>query len=126
MNNNKTGNLFLKYLKNREFDNLETILSEDVVFQALLPSKNPFREANNNSDTVGYFKSWFGDADKFKMKKSQSKHLQGKRHFISYHVDLHDEDGWQKVLQTIYCNIEDGIITSLALNCSGYLPLGKD
>lgn len=127
MNENKTSKLFIKYVKNREFDNLQTILSEDVVFQTLLPSKRPFTETNSKADVVATYKRWFDDADKFNMKKSQIKQLSGKRHFISYDVDVHDsEDGWQKFSQSIYCNIEDGMITSLALNCSGFLPLEKN
>ena len=123
MNESKVGNLFLKYLKNRDFDNLKTILSEDIVFQAVLPSKTPFREVKNNTEAAGYFQSWFGDTDRFKMKKSAVKHLHDQRYYISYRLDLHDSDGWQKIFQSFYCDIQDGRINSIALNCSGFLPL---
>jgi len=125
MNKQTTGEQFITYLKNREYNNLQTLFSKDIVFRAVLPSKNPFREATNNSDAVENFKRWYGDADQFDLIKSQVEHLHGTRYFISYEFELHDSDGWQTISQSIYCNIEDGIMTSVSLNCSGFLPLER-
>jgi hypothetical protein len=116
----KVGEAFLEALANRDFEALRACLQQDVSFRALVPSG--IRQATDASGTVNRLRLWFGEADSFKMLRSEVGQV-ADRLSITYRIRLHDSDGWQVIEQRLYCNVgDDGRIGTLDLLCSGFLP----
>ena len=92
----KVGEAFLEALANRDFEALRACLQQDVSFRALVPSG--IRQATDASGTVNRLRLWFGEADSFKMLRSEVGQV-ADRLSITYRIRLHDSDGWQVIEQ---------------------------
>lgn len=111
----------LAALAQRDFAQLEACLDPMVRFRALTPSR--LYEAVGASETVGYARRWFGEADSFEVLAAESDHVAGRQR-LSYRFRLHDEDGWQVIEQHVFADVRAGLVTALDVLCSGFRPDG--
>ena len=56
---------FLQFLKERNFNSLESILHPNLFFRAVVPSENPICVADSNTSAIQHFKRWFGERRAF-------------------------------------------------------------
>jgi hypothetical protein len=114
------GERFLRALRTRDFDRLETLFSEDAAFRALTPSG--MREGRGPLETVGWLRKWMGDATDFEVIESSVEPLVDRLR-LGYRIKLQEEDGWHIVEQLTYCTLADDRISNMNLLCSGFRPI---
>ena len=111
------GEDFLLALAAIDFDRLKTYLHPQVRFRALVPSG--LRQAASAEETVGWLQYWFGSADEFQLLKSSASQM-ADRLYLTYRIRLHDDKGWRKIEQQVYCSTSNDHIESMDLLCSGF------
>jgi hypothetical protein len=108
----------------RDWQGVESLLHPKLRFRALVPDPENWRELRTSLDAAGavrYWRSWFDEADRFELIKSEAFPV-GSRLHLSYRLRLHYEDGWQIIEQRMYCDVKDSVIEGLDLLCSGFMP----
>ena len=70
---------------------------------------------------AGRFGQWFGDAEVFKLVRSNVGQV-GDRTHLSYCFHLREAGRWSICEQQIYCEVRDGRIGAIDLVCSGFRP----
>jgi TusA-related sulfurtransferase len=115
-----TGEAFVAALADRDFEKLEACFHPQVRFRALVPPG--LRERNGSADAAAQLKAWFSGADGMQLLQKEV-YLVSQRVHISYRFREHYSDGETEVIeQHTFCDVRDGLIESMDLVCSGFLP----
>ncbi len=109
----------LAALSQRDFERLESFFDPSVKFRALIPPG--FREASGSSESVGYFRQWFGDADTIEVLDSQIDQLRT-RSRLAYRLRVREDGKWYIVAQQMFCTVGTSTIKDVDLLCSGFIP----
>ncbi len=112
---------YLEAFKARDFSRMESLLTPQFRFRALVPGFNDtgeLRTSETAAGTVKYMKAWFGDCDQVEILSSEVYRV-GSRYHISYRGRMHDADGWQVFEQRNFCDVKHGRIEGMDLLCSG-------
>jgi TusA-related sulfurtransferase len=112
---------FLHALTAREFAAAQSVLAQDVRFRMLVP---PGLMTDEGADaTIGWFKSWFAEADPFQVEASSAEEVEG-RAAVTYRLRLHKANGWQLIEQHLMLDVgADGRVEAIDLLCSGFRPI---
>ena len=116
----RIGQAFLYALAVRDFDRIEKLLHPRIRFRGLVPGT--VREGNTAEEALSWLRRWFGTAEVFNLTQCSIDRVVDRLH-LAYRAHVRDQDGWQEVAQHLYCIIEQGLITEMALLCSGFRPL---
>lgn len=114
------GLAFLQALMVRDFDRMGKLLDPQIRFRALLPEM--VREGATAEETLSWLRRCFGGWEVFNLAQCSVDQL-GDRLHLAYRAQASDQDGWKEVAQQLSCIIEQGVITDMALLCSGFRPL---
>lgn len=115
---------FLDALAAREFTAAQSVLAQDVQFRMLVPGALMTDEGADA--TVGWFRSWFAEADPFQVEASRAEEVEG-RAAVTYRLRLHNANGWQLIEQHLMLDVgADGRIGTIDLLCSGFRPIAVD
>ncbi len=110
---------FLQALAQRDFSALTSCFDEGTHFRALVPKG--LREATSASDAAGYFRQWFGGAERFDLIHSDVEFLAARQHWM-WRFDVQRAGERQVVEQQAFASIADGRIVRMELVCSGFQP----
>jgi hypothetical protein len=113
------GNMFIKELTEKKFDNLADLFSENILFRALIPSS--LVTSNNPHETASIIKNWFyvDDSEKYEILDSRVEVLVDCLH-IYYKIFETYKGSPYNVEQHLYCEVTGGKIEKLSLLCSGF------
>lgn len=115
---------FLHALTAREFTAAHSLLAPDVRFRMLVPS-GPMADEGADA-TIGWFRSWFADADPFQVETSSAEEVEG-RVAATYRLRLHRANGWHLIEQHLMLDVDaDGRVSAIDLLCSGFRPIAVD
>lgn len=115
---------FLDALAAREFTAAQSVLAHDVRFRMLVPGGLMTDEGADA--TIGWFRSWFAEADPFQVEASSAEEVEG-RAAVTYRLRLHTANGWQLIEQHLMLDVgADGRIGTIDLLCSGFRPIAVD
>jgi hypothetical protein len=118
------GNLFIEKMVNKEFEEIQSLLSNRILFRALIPSS--LVTSNDPVEVANRFKNWFyvESPEKYEVIDSDVTYLVDCIHIyykifetykgIPYHVEQH-----------LYCEISSGKINKLSLVCSGFRKINE-
>ena len=115
---------FLDALTTRELTAAHSLLAQDVRFRMLVP---PGLMTDEGADaTIGWFRSWFAEADPFQVQASSAEEVEG-RAAVTYRLRLHNANGWQLIEQHLMLDVgADGRVGAIDLLCSGFRPIAVD
>jgi TusA-related sulfurtransferase len=116
----RIGQAFLEALAVRDFDRIEKLLHPHMRFRGLVPGT--VCEGNTAEEALSWQRRWFGTAEVFNLTQCSVDRVVDRLH-LAYRAQICDQERWQEVAQHLYCIIEQGLITDLALLCSGFRPL---
>ncbi len=115
-----TGEAFVAALADRDFEKLEALFHPQVRFRALVPPG--LRERNGSAAAAAQLQAWFSGADRMELLRKEVYSVSERVH-ISYRFREHYSDGETEVIeQNAFCDIRDGLMESMDLLCSGFLP----
>lgn len=115
---------FLTALTTREFTAAQSVLAHDVRFRMLVPSG--LLTDDGADATIGWFNSWFADADPFQVETSSVEVVEG-RAVVTYRLRLHKPNGWHLIEQHLMLDVgADGRVEAIDLLCSGFRPIAVD
>lgn len=115
---------FLDALAAREFTAAQSVLAQDVRFRMLVPGGLMTDEGAGA--TIGWFRSWFAEADPFQVEASSAEEVEG-RAAVTYRLRLHNANGWQLIEQHLMLDVgADGRVGAIDLLCSGFRPIAVD
>lgn len=115
-----TGEAFVAALANRDFEKLEACLHPEVQFRALIPPG--LRERNGSAEAAAQLRAWFSGADRMQLLRKEVYPVSERVH-ISYRFRNLYSDGEKELIeQHAFCDVHDGLIESMDLLCSGFLP----
>ena len=117
------GGAFADALLNKEWENLESLLSGEIDFRGLTPGKQ--WEASTPKhliDTV--FTQWFGPTDDIYEITDIATDRIADRHRVVYRFRVRSDENDYVCEQTAYFDEVDGKIETLRILCSGFLPVG--
>jgi TusA-related sulfurtransferase len=115
---------FLEALTAREFSAAHSVLAQDVRFRMLVPSGLMTDEGADA--TIGWFKSWFAEADPFQVEASSAEEVEG-RAAVTYRLRLHKANGWQLIEQHLMLDVGvEGRVGAIDLLCSGFRPIAME
>jgi TusA-related sulfurtransferase len=115
---------FLHALTARDFTAAHAVLAPDVHLRMLVP---PGFMTDEGADAViGWFRSWFAEADPFEVENSSAEEVGG-RAAVIYRLRLRRASGWDLIEQHLMLDISaDGRVESIDLLCSGFRPIAVD
>lgn len=116
----RIGQAYLDALAVRDFDRIEKLLHPHMRFRGLVPGA--VREGATAKDALSWLRHWFGVAEVFNLVQYSVDQMVDRLH-LAYRVQVSDQDGWREVAQHLYCIVEHGVITDMALLCAGFRPL---
>lgn len=114
------GQAYLDALARRDFDRIEQLLHPHIRFRGLIPGT--VREGTTTEEALSWLRRWFSDWEVFNLVQYSVDQV-GDRLHLAYRAQVRDQEGWQEVAQHLYCSIGQGVMTDLALLCSGFRPL---
>jgi TusA-related sulfurtransferase len=115
-----TGEAFVAALADRDFEKLEACFHPQVRFRALVPPG--LRERNGSADAAAQLKAWFSEPDHMQLLQKEVYPVSERVH-ISYRFREQYSDGETEVIeQHAFCDAREGLIESMDLVCSGFLP----
>lgn len=110
---------FMDAIATGKQDIVRSCLSSNVRMRALLPSG--YGEVNGAQAVTDTILSWFEDAESLEILDGEVTELQGRIH-QTYRFREHYGDNTTSVIeQHIYWAVQNGLITSMDLLCSGHL-----
>lgn len=116
--------VFLDALTAREFTAAQSVLAHDLRIRMLVPGGLMTDEGADA--TIGWFRSWFAEADPFQVEASSAEEVEG-RAAVTYRLRLHNAHGWQLIEQHLMLDVgADGRVTAIDLLCSGFRPIAAD
>jgi hypothetical protein len=113
------GERFLAELAARDFYQIKALFQPRIRFRALVPPG--IRRGADADEAIGWLRRWFGNADEFQILISSADQVADRLH-IAYRIQLHRDDGWRVIEQQAYCVVDDGLIGTMNLLCSGFRP----
>ena len=122
-NEEEIGEKFVSALIAQDFAALQECFAPEVRFRALVPKG--VREAATAEEAAAWLRKWFGDSDQMELQASRAETVQDRLH-ISYKLHEHEAGEWFLIEQQAYCTVSDGLITDMALLCSGFRPTGEN
>jgi TusA-related sulfurtransferase len=115
---------FLNALTARDFTGARAVLAEDLPMRMLVPGGLMSDEGADAA--IGWFSSWFTDADPFQVEASSAEEVEG-RAVVSYRLRLHKPNGWYLIEQHLMLDLgADGRVTAIDLLCSGFRSIAKE
>jgi TusA-related sulfurtransferase len=115
---------FLHALAAREFTAAQAVLAPDVRLRMLVPPG--FMTDEGAEATIGWFRSWFAEADPFQVEGSSADEVEG-RAAVTYRFRLRRADGWRLIEQHLMLDVgADGRVEAIDLLCSGFRPIAAD
>jgi TusA-related sulfurtransferase len=115
---------FLRALVAREFTAAQSALAPDVRLRMLVPPG--FMTDEGAEATIGWFRSWFAEADPFQVESSSAQEVEG-RAAVTYRLRLRRADGWRLIEQHLMLDVgADGRVEAIDLLCSGFRPIAAD
>lgn len=118
------GNLFLKKMKNKQFEEIQYLLSDRILFRALIPSS--LVTSNDPVEIAKRFKNWFyvESPNKYEVIDSDVSFLVDCIH-IYYKIFETYKGNPYHVEQHLYCEISSGKINKISLVCSGFRKIAE-
>jgi TusA-related sulfurtransferase len=116
----RVGQAYLDALAVRDFGRIEQLLHPHQRFRGLVPGA--VREGATAEETLSWLCRWFGDWEVLDLVQCSVDQVVDRLH-LSYRAHVRDQEGWKEVAQHLYCSIEHGLMTDIALLCSGFRPL---
>lgn len=114
------GEAFVAALANRDFKHVQACFHPQVRFRALVPSG--MKERNEAAAATAQLQVWFSEPARMELLQ-KGVYLVSDRVHISYRFREHYSDGETEVIeQHAFCDLRDGLIESMDLVCSGFLP----
>ncbi len=115
--------VFLDALTARDFSTARTVLADDLTMRMLVP---PGLMTDEGGDAaIGWFSSWFTDADPFQVEASSAEEVEG-RAAVTYRLRLRKPNGWYLIEQHLMLDVDaDGRIAAIDLLCSGFRSLAE-
>ena len=114
------GETFVAALANRDFKHVQACFHPQVRFRALVPSG--IKERNEAAAATAQLQVWFSEPTRMQLLQKEI-YLVADRVHISYRFREHYSDGETEVIeQHAFCDVRDGLIESMDLVCSGFLP----
>jgi len=113
------GQMFIKDLSEKKFENLAYLFADNILFRALIPSS--LVTSNKPSEAASNFQKWFyiEDPGKYEVLDSKTEVMVDCLH-IYYKIFRTYNDNSYNVEQHLYCEVEAGKIQKLSLLCSGF------
>lgn len=112
---------FVDALTARDFTAARTMLGDHLPMRMLVPGGLMTDEGGDAA--IGWFASWFSDADPFHVEASSADEVAG-RAAVTYRLRLHKAGRWYRIEQHLMLDVDaDGRITAIDLLCSGFRPL---
>jgi len=113
------GQMFIKDLYEKKFENLAFLFADNILFRALIPSS--LVTSIKPSEAASNFQKWFYDEDpgKYEVLDSKTEVMVDCLH-IYYKIFRTYKDNSYNVEQHLYCEVEAGKIQKLSLLCSGF------
>ncbi|RNM12238.1 sulfurtransferase TusA family protein [Nocardioides pocheonensis] len=110
--------VFLNALTARDFTTARSVLADDLAMRMLVPPG--FMTDEGGDAAIGWFSSWFTDADPFQVEASSAEAVEG-RAAVTYRLRLHRPNGWYLIEQHLMLDVGgDDRITAIDLLCSGF------
>jgi TusA-related sulfurtransferase len=110
--------VFLNALTARDFTTARSVLVDDLAMRMLVPPG--FMTDEGGDAAIGWFSSWFTDADPFQVEASSVEEVEG-RAAVTYRLRLHKPNGWYLIEQHLMLDVRaDGRVTAIDLLCSGF------
>lgn len=110
--------VFLNALTARDFTTARSVLADELAMRMLVPPG--FMTDEGGDAAIGWFSSWFTDADPFQVEASSAEEVEG-RAAVTYRLRLHKPNGWYLIEQHLMLDVgADGRITAIDLLCSGF------
>jgi TusA-related sulfurtransferase len=110
--------VFLNALTARDFSTARSVLADDLTMRMLVPPG--FMTDEGGDAAIGWFSSWFTDADPFQVEASSAEEVEG-RVAVTYRLRLHKPNGWYLIEQHLMLDVgAGGRITAIDLLCSGF------
>jgi hypothetical protein len=118
----KVGAAFLGALGERDFSRLRAQLADDVRMRALLPTG--LLELEDGDAVIERLRRWFGGVTELTLLSGTAEPFADVLH-VAYQLLLDEHpfrpgSGPQLVEHQLFCSVEDGLIASLDLLCSGF------
>lgn len=110
---------FVEALAHRDFEIVESLLSPDVRFRALVPSG--VKEASDRTGAADWLRMWFGQSDEFVVERSGVEQVGG-RHRVWYRFHLDRDCRPCTIDQEGFIDVGGGCVTDVSLVCSGFRP----
>jgi TusA-related sulfurtransferase len=115
---------FLNALTRRDFDAARSVLAEDLRLRMLTPGGLMSDEGADAA--IGWFSSWFTDADPFELHASGAEEVEG-RAAVTYRLRLHKPNGWYLIEQHLMLDVgADRRVTAIDLLCSGFRSIATE
>jgi hypothetical protein len=115
-----TGVALVAALADRDFEKLEACFHPQVRFRALLPPG--LMERTGSADAAAPLKSWFSGADRHQLLQREV-YLVSQRVHIRYRFrELYSDGETEVIEQNAFCDVREGLIESMDILCSGFLP----
>ena len=116
------GERFAHALAARDATGLSALLTDDVDFRALTPSR--FWEGQDPGSVVdAALGHWFEESDHIEsVRRVEVGEDVGEVHRVAYRFDVSNADGRSSVEQQAYYKVADGRISYLRMICSGFQP----
>lgn len=115
---------FLNALTARDFTQARAVLADDLAMRMLVPPG--FMTDEGGDAAIGWFSTWFTDADAFRVEASSAEEVEG-RAAVAYRLRLRKPNGWYLIEQHLMLDIgADGQVTAIDLLCSGFRPIAAD
>jgi TusA-related sulfurtransferase len=109
---------FLNALTARDFATARAVLADDLPMRMLVPG-NLMTDKGADA-AIGWFSSWFTDADPFQVEASSAEEVEG-RAAVSYRLRLCKPNGRYLIEQHLMLDVgSDGRVTAIDLLCSGF------
>ncbi len=115
--------VLLNALTARDFTTARSVLADDLAIRMLVP---PGLMTDEGGDAaIGWFSSWFTDADPFQVEASNANEVEG-RAAVTYRLRLHKPDGWYVIEQHLMLDVDaGGHVTAIDLLCSGFRSIAE-
>jgi ketosteroid isomerase-like protein len=98
---------------------LARCFAPDARLRALVP--RGLREREGAVEASALVAGWFADATELDLVESSESEVVDRLH-VAYRFDVVEEGDPYSVEQQLYCTVEDGLIASVDLVCSGFRP----
>ncbi len=115
-----TGEAFVAALADRDFQKLKACFHSQVQFRALVPPG--LRERTGSEDAAALLKSWFSGADRIQLLRREVYPVSHRVHITYCFRELYSDGETDVIEQNALCDVREGLIESMDILCSGFLP----